>query len=95
MGMPRQQAMHYPQGEGIDGRPPMSCIGCGHGDFGTINRGDRDSVRYMCRRCKKNYHVPSPGAAESAVRTDGFVTDNAVLGLSTRESVLKLYVDKE
>ena len=92
--MPGQQSTHYPRGEGIDGRPPTSCIKCGHGDFNTINRKDRDSVRYMCRNCKKSYHVPRPGAAESAVRTDGFITDNAVLGLSTRENVLKLYVDR-
>ena len=92
--MPRQQSMYYPRGEGIDGRPPTSCIKCGHGDFGAINRKDRDSVRYMCKKCKKSYHVPRPGAAESAVRTDGFITDNAVLGLSTRENVLKLYVDE-
>ena len=92
--MPRQQSTYYPRGEGIDGRPPTSCIKCGHGDFGAINRKDRDSVRYMCKRCKKSYHVPRPGAAKSAVRTDGFITDNAVLGLSTRENVLKLYVDE-
>ena len=48
----------------------------------------------MCKRCKKNYHVPCPEAAEFAIRKDGFITDNAMLSLSTRENVLKLYVDR-
>ena len=59
----------------------------------TINRKDRNSIRYMCRTCNKNYHVPCQETTESAVKKDGF-TDDALLGLSTRENVLKLYVDR-
>ena len=43
------KAKYYPRGEGIDGRPPTSCIGCGHDDFNAINRTDRNSVRYPKR----------------------------------------------
>ena len=56
--------------------------------------GSPNSIRYMCRTCKKNYHVPCQETTESAVKKDGFITDNALLGLSTRENVLKLYVDR-
>ena len=88
------QSPYYPRGERIYGRPPTLCIKCGHGGFQTINPKDENSARHMCKKCKKSYHVPYPEVTELAVRTSGFIADTALVGLSIRETALKLYVDR-
>lgn len=94
--MAKQEARYYPRGEGVEGKAPTSCIKCGSNMFKKIERSDRNSTRYICKnkKCGQNYHIPNPEQAESAIRIDGFITDNALFDVSERENSLKLYVDK-
>ena len=76
------QPAYDPFDEGIYGRPPTLCIKCGHSGFKTINPKGKNSARHMCKKCNKSYYVPHPEVVERAVQTDGFIADNAVIGMS-------------
>ena len=83
---------YYPQSAGIESAKPRSCY-CGHGnDFKRISTAD-DVTRYMCNSCKKSYVVKSPEAYRQRIEKMGNVLDNIVLGMSSRQTCLRMFID--
>ena len=83
---------YYPQSAGIESAKPRSCY-CGHGnDFKRISAAD-GVTRYMCNGCKKSYVVRSPETYRERIEKMGSVLDNIVLGMSSRQTCLRMFID--
>lgn len=72
---------------------PTMCISCGSDKFRWIMRPGRPSIRYLCSDCEHGYYQSKPDAMKSNIMQAGFIMDNAVLDISSRESVSRLYAD--
>ena len=83
---------YYPQSSGIESAKPKSCY-CGHGnDFKEISAAG-GATRYMCNGCKKSYAVRGPETYRQRIEKMGSVLDNIVLGMSSRQTCLRMFID--
>ena len=62
--MSKTISKYYPKSDGVIPSKPNSCY-CGNGDnFTKITISDKDSTRYMCKKCRKSYMVKDPQEAD-------------------------------
>lgn len=79
--------------DGVEDAVPTQCIVCDYPSFNVVKLKAKKVTRYICKKCGRSYFVRNPNAVKSIISVDGYLMDNAMFDMSTRESVLKLYVD--
>ena len=91
--MNKTTTAYYPQSEGITCSKPNTCY-CGHGDFKILSDKGRNHTRYLCKGCKKSYIVKDSDAVRRRLSKIGNVLDNVILGMSSRQTCLKMFIDR-
>ena len=91
--MNKTTTAYYPQSEGITYSKPNTCY-CGHGDFKILSDKGRNHTRYLCKGCKKSYIVKDSDAVRRRLSKIGNVLDNVILGMSSRQTCLKMFIDR-
>ena len=84
---------YYPQSEGITYSKPSMCY-CGHDDFKILSDKDKNQTRYLCKGCKKSYFVKDSDTVRQQLSRIGNVLDNVILGMSSRQTCLKMFIDQ-
>jgi transposase-like protein len=91
--MSKTISKYYPKSSGIVHSKPSSCY-CGNGDnFTRIMLHEKNSIRYMCKNCKKSYIVKSSQTTKLQLKKMGNIFDNIVYGMSSRQTCLKMFID--
>ena len=91
--MSKTTTAYYPQSEGITYSKPNTCY-CGHGGFKILSDKGRNRTRYLCKGCKKSYIVKDPDTVRQRLSKIGNVLDNVILGMSSRQTCLKMFIDQ-
>ena len=89
----RKSAAYYPQSEGITYSKPSTCY-CGHDDFKILSDKDKNRTRYLCKECRKSYFVKDSDTVRQQLSRIGNVLDNVILGMSSRQTCLKMFIDQ-
>ena len=83
---------YYPKSDGITSSKPNSCH-CGYGDnFTKILLNEKNSIRYMCKNCKKSYIIENPQITKTRLKKMGSIFDNIVFGMSSRQTCLRMFI---
>ena len=90
--MNKTTTAYYPQSEGITYSKPNTCY-CGHGGFKILSDKGRNHTRYLCKGCKKSYIVKDSDVVRQRLSKIGNVLDNVILGMSSRQTCLKMFID--
>ena len=91
--MRKTTTVYYPQSEGITYSKPSTCY-CGHGDFKVLSDKNKNQTRYLCKGCRKSYIVKDSDVVRQRLSKIGNVLDNAILGMSSRQTCLKMFIDQ-
>ena len=91
--VPKIITHYYPKSDGIIPSKPNSCY-CGNGDnFTKITIKENNSIRYMCKDCKKSYIIKNPQTTKTRLKKMGSIFDNIVFGMSSRQICLRMFIE--
>ena len=86
-------ATYFPQSDGIAFSKPGACY-CGHVDFKILSEKARNGTRYLCKACGRSYTVKDSDTVRQRLSKIGSVLDGVVLGMSSRQICLKMFIDR-